>query len=62
MKRSPSQTIVNEAVPLPNVSHIYLKLLVEDENKMQWNVILNFHFMNSYQHSVNDSSEFRLSH
>lgn len=26
-----SRTIVNEAVPLPNVNHIYLKLLVENE-------------------------------
>lgn len=29
---------------------------------IQWNTILNFHFMNLYQHSVTDSSEFRLSH
>jgi len=28
-----SRTIVNETVPLPNVSHIYLKLLVENEKK-----------------------------
>jgi hypothetical protein len=28
-----SRTIVNEAIPLPNVSHVYLKLLVENEKK-----------------------------
>jgi hypothetical protein len=28
-----SRRMVNEAVPLPNVSHVYLKLLAENEKK-----------------------------